>query len=290
MFADIQGFTYKSTQQTRDEIQSFIAEIRQLVQACIKKRNGNLVKTMGDGFLATFESPTDAVICGIEIQKSMEQRNAFVDDKRKKANLRIGINTGEVNLDAEGEIYGNAVNIAAKIQESAEPNKVFISETTCLAMNESELRTLNLEQVKLKGILKKAKTYKILKDLEENNILTKKEPFKAKKAEPSNNLRLMLIALILILLVILSTENLRKSPFSERYPQGENTPACQIVGIIQSENNPSVMIGRNAYFIGNLACGAKIKRIYQDRIIVEVKGVEKTYRIGETIASAPRSR
>lgn len=282
MFADIQGYTNRSAQQTREENELFITEIKVLIQACVKKRNGNLIKCLGDGFLVTFESPTDAVICGIETQKEIEKRNAFVADSRKKVNLRVGINTGEVNIDADGDVYGNTVNIASKIQESTQPGRVFVSEATYLAMNESEIKSLNLETIKTKGILKKVKLYRILRDTEEDKIKT--TALKQRKFIPSNNLRFLLFLISIILLIILISDKSGRFAFINKiFGKKETALSCKIDGIIHSGKNPSVMIGGNVYFIGNLACGAKIEEIHQDKIIVDVKKRRITYRIGEII-------
>lgn len=283
MFADIQGYTRRSAQQTREETQLFVTEIKQLIQTCVEKRNGNLIKSMGDGFLITFESPTDAVMCGIEIQKAIEKRNAFIADSSKIVSLRVGINTGEVNIDTDGDIYGSAVNITAKIQQSALPNKVFISEATYLAMNESEIKALNLESVKSKGILKKVKLYKILKEFEPGGLPSARDTRLEKRSISSYNLKLILSAVIVILLAVLGLGRLEKTFPVRQTANKDYVSSCKIEGILHSAKNPSVMIGRNTYFSGNRVCGATIKKIYQDRIIAESEGKEKTYRIGETI-------
>jgi class 3 adenylate cyclase len=287
MFIDVEGSTRKSTHQSREEITHFIKEIKTLVEENIEKRNGNLVKTMGDGFLATFEAPTDAVICGIQIQKAVERRNINIFNRTKWVKLRIGINTGEVTIDDEGEIYGKAVNIAAKIQEIAQPHKVFISEATYLAINESEIKALNLEIKKIKGILRKVKLYKVLKGIEEKRLV-KKESFEEKRASPLQKIGLLTlvilagVVLMIVLGVIKKETLLNKFPFLDKIWKRAGFP-CKVEGIIFSKEVPSVMVGGNTYFTGDYVCGGKIKAIHQDRIIAEIAGEERTYRVGEVI-------
>jgi adenylate cyclase len=86
-----------------------------------------LVKEIGDGLLVEFASAIDAVQCAVAIQQGMAVRNATVPDERMVV-FRIGINLGDVIVE-KGDIYGDGVNIAARLQELAEPGGVFVSGT-----------------------------------------------------------------------------------------------------------------------------------------------------------------
>ena len=81
---------------------------------------------MGDGLLAEFASVVDAVAAPVEIQEAMPERSAHLADYRRIA-LRIGVNTGDIVVEG-GDIFGDGVNIAARLQEIADPNGVAISE------------------------------------------------------------------------------------------------------------------------------------------------------------------
>ena len=122
--ADIQGYTSRTSQQSREENALFINEIRSFMEKHIEDHEGKLVKSMGDGFLVTFESPTSAVFCGQAIQRGIERRNANVLDTNHFIRIRIGISTGEVNMDETGDVFGDAVNIAARIESFADPSGV----------------------------------------------------------------------------------------------------------------------------------------------------------------------
>ncbi|MFH0984067.1 MAG: adenylate/guanylate cyclase domain-containing protein [Candidatus Omnitrophota bacterium] len=164
MFIDLQGYTSLTSQNTREEHQLFITEIHAFVEKHAQSKRGRLVKTMGDGFLITFESPTDAINCGLAIQEEIGRRNMNVLDESHWLRLRVGISTGEVSVDENNDVYGDAVNIAARIEKRCDPNEVFISESTYLAMNRSEVNALDLGALKFKNVTEDVRVFKILKE------------------------------------------------------------------------------------------------------------------------------
>lgn|GEM_PF-2682978 len=172
MFIDVQGFTKRTANQTRENTQLFIEEINSFVKQHLEKWQGTLVKTMGDGFLASFLSPTNAAGCGIEMQKKLKARNANVLNPDNFIRFRIGINTGEVGIAENGDLFGDPVNIAARIEGFAEPNEVFISEATFLAMNRTEFGTVDLGPQMFKNATREIRVYKILPE----NIPTGQSP------------------------------------------------------------------------------------------------------------------
>jgi adenylate cyclase len=97
----------------------------ELVDPAISKNNGRLIKTTGDGMLVEFQSVADAVQCAAEIQRRMARRNADVSPARW-LQFRIGINLGDVIVD-DDDIFGDGVNVAARLQEAADPGGVCVS-------------------------------------------------------------------------------------------------------------------------------------------------------------------
>ena len=91
-----------------------------------QKYGGRIVNTAGDGLLFEFPSVVESVSCAVEVQRMMAERNAGVEDDRKML-YRIGINLSDVMVDG-GDIFGDGVNVAARIQELAEPGGVCISD------------------------------------------------------------------------------------------------------------------------------------------------------------------
>ena len=98
---------------------------RELIEPTIAEHHGRLVKYTGDGFLAMFDSPVEAVRCAIVIQQSMIGRNASLPLEQRIL-YRIGVNLGDVIVDTD-DIYGEGVNIAARLEGIARPGDLFIS-------------------------------------------------------------------------------------------------------------------------------------------------------------------
>jgi TolB-like protein/class 3 adenylate cyclase len=98
---------------------------RELSDAKIKEHHGRIVKTTGDGLLVEFGSVVDAVRCAVEVQREMALRNADVPADRR-IELRIGINLGDIIKD-KGDIFGDGVNVAARLEALAEPGGICVS-------------------------------------------------------------------------------------------------------------------------------------------------------------------
>jgi formylglycine-generating enzyme required for sulfatase activity/class 3 adenylate cyclase len=98
---------------------------RDLIEPSIAEHHGRLVKTTGDGFLAIFDSPVEAVRCAIVIQQNMVGRNASLP-KHHWIEYRIGVNLGDVIIEAD-DVYGDGVNIASRLEGIADPGQVYIS-------------------------------------------------------------------------------------------------------------------------------------------------------------------
>jgi adenylate cyclase len=102
------------------------AHRRSLIDPAVKRHRGRLVKTTGDGFLLAFASAVDAVRCAVEMQSGMAQRNVeLAPDSRM--DFRVGINVGDM-VEEDGDLFGDAVNVAARLEAIAEPGGICISE------------------------------------------------------------------------------------------------------------------------------------------------------------------
>ncbi|MBV9523187.1 MAG: adenylate/guanylate cyclase domain-containing protein, partial [Alphaproteobacteria bacterium] len=99
---------------------------RELIHPTIAEHHGRIVKTTGDGMLAIFESPVEAVRCAVVVQQSMVGRNAALP-RDQWIQFRVGVNLGDIIIDADGDIYGDGVNIAARLETLAEPGGINIS-------------------------------------------------------------------------------------------------------------------------------------------------------------------
>ena len=104
-----------------------LAECFGLFRRHLQEHNGRLVDTAGDSLLAVFESVTDAVLCAMAAQKSLAEWNEPRPVARRMV-LRVGVNLGDIFLQADGRVYGDGVNVAARLQTFAEPGGICVSE------------------------------------------------------------------------------------------------------------------------------------------------------------------
>jgi class 3 adenylate cyclase len=98
---------------------------RELGDPKIKEHRGHIIKTTGDGMLVEFASAVDAVRCAVEIQRGMAERNADAPPE-DRIEFRIGINVGDIIAD-NGDIFGNGVNVAARLEAIADRGEICIS-------------------------------------------------------------------------------------------------------------------------------------------------------------------
>jgi adenylate cyclase len=123
--ADVVGY---SALMERDEAGTFArlkAGRQQLFEPEIARHHGRIFKLMGDGLLAEFGSVVDAVECAVALQRGLAERNASVPEE-ERFQVRIGINLGEVIVEGEDR-YGEGVNIAARLEQLAEPGGIYVS-------------------------------------------------------------------------------------------------------------------------------------------------------------------
>ena len=125
--ADVAGYSRLMGADEEGTLERLKGLRRELVDPKIAEHKGRIVKTTGDGLLVEFPSVVDAVRCAVEVQQAMPERNAGVAvDNRIE--LRIGINLGDVIVEGD-DLYGDGVNIAARIEALADAGGVFVSNT-----------------------------------------------------------------------------------------------------------------------------------------------------------------
>ena len=137
---------------------------RELIALKSKQHRGRVVNTPGDSALVEFASAVDAARCAIEIQKEMAQRNAVISEDRR-LEFRIGINVGDVIID-EGDIYGDGVNIAARVESLASPGGICLSENAYQQIKgKLTLNARDMGEQQLKNIAEPVRVYSVqLKD------------------------------------------------------------------------------------------------------------------------------
>src|SRR5439155_10512809 len=125
--ADIAGYSRLMGVDEEGTLAQLKACRRELIDPGIARHRGRIVKTTGDGLLIEFSSPVEAVRWAVEMQHGMIERNADVADDRRIL-FRVGINLGDVIVD-DKDLYGDAVNIAARLESLADPGGICISRT-----------------------------------------------------------------------------------------------------------------------------------------------------------------
>ncbi|MEZ7891229.1 MAG: adenylate/guanylate cyclase domain-containing protein [Candidatus Wallbacteria bacterium] len=162
MMTDIQGYTNASSVSSREQIVGLIRRHNQLMMPVIQFYGGKIIKSIGDAFLCTFQSATDAVVCAIIIQLILKEYNQRQLDEAKKMNLRVVINTGDVTLE-KNDIFGDAVNITARMEglPCFPGGTIGISESTYLLMNKNEIISEKIGPQTLKGIPEPVTVYQV---------------------------------------------------------------------------------------------------------------------------------
>src|ERR671919_1733025 len=125
--ADVVGYSRLIERDEAATLEHLKYHRKTLIEPLIAEHQGRIVKLMGDGALCEFGSIVDAVACALAIQRGMAEREAETSEDQR-IRFRIGINLGDVVSD-EGDLYGDGVNVAARLEQLAKPGAIVISGT-----------------------------------------------------------------------------------------------------------------------------------------------------------------
>jgi TolB-like protein/class 3 adenylate cyclase/Tfp pilus assembly protein PilF len=186
MFTDIVGYT---ALMGSDEDRAFeiLRKNRAIHKDLSKKYGGKLIKEMGDGMLLSFNLPSDAVKCAIEIQLAC---------KAEKIPLKVGIHDGEVTFEGN-DVFGDGVNISSRLQADARQGNIYVSDSVYRNVrNKKDIRSRFIDERSYKNVDEVIKVYQIITSDEE--LLEK--PFRAKKSW-RNNLNYAIIGILVLAIV-----------------------------------------------------------------------------------------
>ncbi|NLI79965.1 MAG: hypothetical protein GX442_26405 [Candidatus Riflebacteria bacterium] len=159
MFTDVKGYTAFSSKASLSEVMAMLKQHDEILVPIIERHEGKTVKKIGDAFLVAFEQVTKAILAAIEIQRKLKEYNLNVADERRLG-VRIAINTGPV-IRREGDVFGDTVNIASRLEGIADANEIVISEQTSTLIDPGVFELTTFGEHFLKGIDKPVKAFKV---------------------------------------------------------------------------------------------------------------------------------
>lgn len=159
MITDIQGFTVRTSRQTRAENERLLRIHEQLLLPVFRAFTGVLRKSIGDAYLVTFESPTNAVLCGAAIQDRLFTFNQSAPED-DRLHVRVVVNVGEVRVESS-DLFGEPVTVAQKLEAVAEAGEVTFTEAVYLVMNKAEAPSIDLGLTQLDGLPEPVRLFKV---------------------------------------------------------------------------------------------------------------------------------
>ena len=158
--ADVEGYSRLMRENEETTIRT-LTTYREAMATLIQKYRGRVVDAPGDNLLAEFASVVDAVQCAVEIQREFAERNAELPEENKMA-FRIGVNLGDV-VEEDDRIYGDGVNIAARLESICEGGGICISGTAYEHIEHKlDLEFEDLGEHEVKNITKPVRVYRVL--------------------------------------------------------------------------------------------------------------------------------
>lgn len=159
MFLDLANYTKTTASLTREKFSILHDIFDGLTLPHFGSYAGTVIKKIGDAYLVTFDSPTNAVLCSVEIQRSFSEYRGK-HPKDTPLNVRIAIHMGEVIL-RDNDVYGDTVNATARIEGVAEADQIVVSQAVYEAINHNEITLVPLGAFKLKGLRRPLRLYRI---------------------------------------------------------------------------------------------------------------------------------
>jgi adenylate cyclase len=125
--ADVFGYSRLMGADEEDTLARLRAHRKEVIDPKVAEHRGRMVKTAGDGLIVEFVSVVDALHCAVHVQRTLAERNRPVSEERRIV-FRMGLNVGDIVVD-EGDVFGDGVNVAARLEGIADPGHIFVSRT-----------------------------------------------------------------------------------------------------------------------------------------------------------------
>jgi len=184
--ADVAGYSRLMGVDEEGTLAALKALRRELTDPKLKQHHGRIIKTTGDGLLIEFSSVVDAVRWTLVVQQEMAKRNAEVPEERR-IEFRIGVNLGDVIVEGD-DLYGDGVNIAARIETVAEPGGICISEDAYRQVRDKVVTEFaDIGEQSLKNIARPLRVYRVL--LKRNRRKRQRGPCRSPTSRRSRSCR-----------------------------------------------------------------------------------------------------
>jgi class 3 adenylate cyclase len=171
MMLDLCSYTHISSKLSRHTLHELHDLFDDISIPSIESHHGTVVKKIGDAFLATFKSPTNALLCAIDLQNKFIEYNR-INQPRYPLNIKIALHSGEVIIKNQ-DIYGDAVNLTARIEGIAEEGQILFSGSLHSAMNKNEVDFIYLGRRRFKGVKFPVKIFRVRPKLARRVFRTK---------------------------------------------------------------------------------------------------------------------
>ena len=164
MLTDMKGFTAATSRQSREENARMLALLDELVLPVVRAFGGRRVKTIGDAYLVLFASPTSALLCGMALQDRLWDHGRRVPPE-ERIEVKVALSLGEVRLVGSGavpqDVFGEAVNLAARVEAEAEAGEIRFTEAVRLVADPTQVEAEDLGARRLKGIEEEVRLFRV---------------------------------------------------------------------------------------------------------------------------------
>src|SRR3990172_7541068 len=182
LFTDVEGSVELATRHGDEAAQELRRALFELVREQLEKHGGHEVKSTGDGFMLAFSSARQAVTCAIAIQRALEERK---HEPNPPLRVRMGLNTGEA-LQEEGDLFGAAVDAAARIMAKASGGQVLVSETVRAVLGPAtDIEFVDRGRFRLKGFPERWRLFEVVwqEETSAGPALSERTPFVGRETE-----------------------------------------------------------------------------------------------------------
>jgi len=159
MFVDMAGFAERTARQTRNQNKAMLRDFTGMLVPLVARFGGRHVKSIGDALLVAFRSPTDSVRCGMAMHDAVSAYNA-ARHSLDPLQIRVALNVGEVRLETD-DVFGEAVNIAARVEELTPPGEIYLTGVVYLSMNKAEVASEHIGEQMLKGVPEAVRLFRV---------------------------------------------------------------------------------------------------------------------------------